>query len=136
MLWETTISNVFFLKNQELRSENPFPKVPQSSCIFWEAREILALICGTIRRYLGLVGTICYYVAASLLSFVLSYVTKRSPPERREASFASRLVTKSIFSCHTDTSRLSGGDLFITACLLYTSPSPRDTERSRMPSSA
>ena len=24
----------------------------------------------------------------------------------------------------------------ITACLLYTSPSPRDTERSRMPSSA
>ena len=24
----------------------------------------------------------------------------------------------------------------LTACLLYTSPSPRDTERSRMPSSA
>ena len=24
----------------------------------------------------------------------------------------------------------------VTACLLYTSPSPRDTERSRMPSSA
>ena len=54
-------------------------------------------------------------VGASLLSFVLSYMTKRSPPERREASFASRLVTKSIVSCHTDTSRLSGGDLFITA---------------------
>ena len=26
--------------------------------------------------------------------------------------------------------------LFIKGCLLYTSPSPRDTERSRMPSSA
>ena len=26
--------------------------------------------------------------------------------------------------------------LFLTNCLLYTSPSPRDTERSRMPSSA
>ncbi|WP_460366159.1 hypothetical protein, partial [Staphylococcus aureus] len=26
--------------------------------------------------------------------------------------------------------------LIINACLLYTSPSPRDTERSRMPSSA
>ena len=26
--------------------------------------------------------------------------------------------------------------LFLKACLLYTSPSPRDTERSRMPSSA
>ena len=29
---------------------------------------------------------------------------------------------------------VSGG--LISACLLYTSPSPRDTERSRMPSSA
>ena len=54
-------------------------------------------------------------MGVSLLSFVLSYMTKSSPPERREASFASRLVTKSIVSCHTDTSRLSGGDLFITA---------------------
>ena len=42
-------------------------------------------------------------------------MVNKSPPERREASFASRLVTKSIVSCHTDTSRLSGGDLFITA---------------------
>ena len=54
-------------------------------------------------------------MGAGLLSFVLSYLTKSSPPERREASVASRLVTKSIVSCHTDTSRLSGGDLFITA---------------------
>ena len=54
-------------------------------------------------------------MGASLLSFVLSYMKKMSPPERREASFASRLVTKSIVSCHTNTSRLSGGDLFITA---------------------
>ena len=38
-----------------------------------------------------------------------------SPPERREASFVCRLVTKPIVSCHTDTSRLSGGDLFIIA---------------------
>ena len=28
------------------------------------------------------------------------------------------------------------GDATIYSCLLYTSPSPRDTERSRMPSSA
>ena len=54
-------------------------------------------------------------MGASLLSFVLSYLTKMSPPERREASFASRLVTKSIVFCHTDTSRLSGGDLLISA---------------------
>ena len=26
--------------------------------------------------------------------------------------------------------------IYLNACLLYTSPSPRDTERSRMPSSA
>ena len=36
------------------------------------------------------------HVGAGLLSFVLSYSTKMSPPEIREASFASRLVTKSI----------------------------------------
>ena len=60
----------------------------------------------------GMVGA---HMGAGLLSFVLSYTTKMSPPERREASFASRLVTKSIVSCHTDTSRLSGGDLFSTS---------------------
>ena len=37
-------------------------------------------------------------MGASLLSFVLSYMTKKSQPERRERSFASVLVTKSIVS--------------------------------------
>ena len=37
-----------------------------------------------------------------------------------------------IFSQET----VSVGDLFIGACLLYTSPSPRDLSTSRMPSSA
>ena len=54
-------------------------------------------------------------MGAGLLSFVLSYTEKMSPPEIREASFASRLVTKSIVSCHTNTSRISGGDLLIAA---------------------
>ena len=31
---------------------------------------------------------------------------------------------------------LGGGDIRIQACLLYTSPSPRDRQKSRMPSSA
>ena len=31
---------------------------------------------------------------------------------------------------------LSGKNVDLDVCLLYTSPSPRDTERSRMPSSA
>ena len=35
-------------------------------------------------------------MGAGLLSFVLSYTTKMSPPEIREASFAFRLVTKSV----------------------------------------
>ena len=34
---------------------------------------------------------------------------------------------------HTD---YNGGHVFPCACLLYTSPSPRDRTRSRMPSSA
>ena len=29
-----------------------------------------------------------------------------------------------------------GGNVFIDSCLLYTSPSPRDSDSSRMPSSA
>ena len=33
-------------------------------------------------------------------------------------------------------SRLAGKFDYVVTCLLYTSPSPRDTERSRMPSSA
>ena len=32
--------------------------------------------------------------------------------------------------------QLSTGDMLRSACLLYTSPSPRDVEESRMPSSA
>ena len=32
--------------------------------------------------------------------------------------------------------RLEGGKVYYTACLLYTSPSPRDRQKSRMPSSA
>ena len=32
--------------------------------------------------------------------------------------------------------KLEGDDLLLTDCLLYTSPSPRDRQKSRMPSSA
>ena len=34
------------------------------------------------------------------------------------------------------TAGVLGGDALLAACLLYTSPSPRDVEESRMPSSA
>ena len=45
------------------------------------------------------------------------------------------------FSSDPEKSRLSGEDFFLSpdrvyGCLLYTSPSPRDRTRSRMPSSA
>ena len=35
-----------------------------------------------------------------------------------------------------DSKKGKGGGYFLKACLLYTSPSPRDRTRSRMPSSA
>ena len=38
-------------------------------------------------------------------------------------------VLAALYGCQVD-------NALITICLLYTSPSPRDTERSRMPSSA
>ena len=69
----------------------------------------------------------------------------------KEGEVLVRLVATGV--CHTDAYTLSGADpegLFpsilghegagvvvdVGPCLLYTSPSPRDTERSRMPSSA
>ncbi|WP_460366275.1 hypothetical protein, partial [Staphylococcus aureus] len=55
----------------------------------------------------------------------------RRPPRstRKESSAASDVYKRQ----HLEGSSYPlGGD----SCLLYTSPSPRDTERSRMPSSA
>ena len=52
-------------------------------------------------------------MGAGLLSFVLSYMTKSSPPERREESFASILVTKSIVSLPYK--HFPCGDLFSTS---------------------
>ena len=42
----------------------------------------------------------------------------------------------SCLSVLTDRHYFQGDDAFLLACLLYTSPSPRDRTRSRMPSSA
>ena len=54
-------------------------------------------------------------------------------PRDRNGTFTPMLVPKGV-------RRLDGLDAMIVSlfagCLLYTSPSPRDTERSRMPSSA
>ena len=47
------------------------------------------------------------------------------------ASHAGGLVTK-----HASSVQLTVDAARSTACLLYTSPSPRDVEESRMPSSA
>ena len=52
--------------------------------------------------------------------------------EKTDNGFTRNIITR-------NTSDLPSGDLLIEvaySCLLYTSPSPRDTERSRMPSSA
>ena len=38
--------------------------------------------------------------------------------------------------CSASSTRISGGSVQQTSCLLYTSPSPRDAHESRMPSSA
>ncbi|WP_460366181.1 hypothetical protein [Staphylococcus aureus] len=61
----------------------------------------------------------------------------RRPPRstRKESSAASDVYKRQLLAwmklaCFCRTCVLS------RACLLYTSPSPRDTERSRMPSSA
>ena len=41
-----------------------------------------------------------------------------------------------IHNTNIQTEIVAGITTFITICLLYTSPSPRDVEESRMPSSA
>ena len=49
-----------------------------------------------------------------------------------EAGLKTACISK-VFPTRSHTSAAQGG---ISACLLYTSPSPRDRTRSRMPSSA
>ena len=48
----------------------------------------------------------------------------------RDKSFSARELAQAHFEA------IEAANEALNACLLYTSPSPRDTERSRMPSSA
>ena len=48
----------------------------------------------------------------------------------------SHIILGTPFVVITVTATLTGFDHSVTRCLLYTSPSPRDRTRSRMPSSA
>ncbi|WP_460366005.1 hypothetical protein [Staphylococcus aureus] len=59
----------------------------------------------------------------------------RRPPRstRKESSAASDVYERQVESFNDS---VHSTTFFIYICLLYTSPSPRDTERSRMPSSA
>ncbi|WP_460366203.1 hypothetical protein, partial [Staphylococcus aureus] len=57
---------------------------------------------------------------------------RRPPRSTRKESSAASDVYKRQLQNHFDSTPL----IVIVSCLLYTSPSPRDTERSRMPSSA
>ena len=74
-------------------------------------------------------------ILAGLLAFVLSLAGLSAHAAEGEMSKES----KACLSCHDKdgiTKTLESGEALSLACLLYTSPSPRDGLLSRMPSSA
>ena len=52
------------------------------------------------------------------------------------AIYAARANLQPLLVTGFNSGGIPGGQLMTTTCLLYTSPSPRDRTRSRMPSSA
>ena len=51
-------------------------------------------------------------------------------------TYQQRVIKGQIRRIHSDLSHLRQNDDILKDCLLYTSPSPRDRQKSRMPSSA
>ena len=52
------------------------------------------------------------------------------------AKFQAEMYTATFHKLHQMTCDLAGDEAHTETCLLYTSPSPRDRQKSRMPSSA
>ena len=69
-------------------------------------------------------GTVAVYVRAESTSGTISAKVRG-----RAIKFGAEVAS-------FDTSQFTASRTGITACLLYTSPSPRDRQKSRMPSSA
>ena len=102
---------------------------------------------GSIRNKILVV----FYLSSvlSLLGYILIYLLSQQQGELVEDSAQIPPVTEAWFRLnngmqHAVSSQrewlLSGNSIFregrMNACLLYTSPSPRDRQKSRMPSSA
>ena len=87
-----------------------------------------------------LLGTVCtYYFSPSVLHQCRFFDTQcivENKPSLSQQSPADSLSSCTPYSCQSQ--KISSGDQLIIMefCLLYTSPSPRDRTRSRMPSSA
>ena len=82
-----------------------------------------------------------YHKKEEKIQFDLEYfnkITKGGLPNKTlNIALAGTGVGKSLFMCHVASSvLLQGRNVLYITCLLYTSPSPRDRTRSRMPSSA
>ena len=87
-----------------------------------------------LRRKVGLLGDIDEKVAVTLSLLANSLKHRLSEEESAEYAFANftGVITRDELQvlCKAPLKRMTG------VCLLYTSPSPRDVEESRMPSSA
>ena len=68
-------------------------------------------------------------------SFDERYLTKTREGKERSAAELDNIRTKNVRGFRQQKSR-SGSRIQVISCLLYTSPSPRDRQKSRMPSSA
>ena len=142
-----------------------FPKIHNEGykfiVIFIFATIILYFISGFL-GFIGLVLTIwCYYffrdperisindesyLTSPADGLVLQVLETDGPKELglENKKFKKVSIFMNVFDCHVNRSPCSGtiseinyvAGKFINACLLYTSPSPRDEALSRMPSSA
>ena len=110
------------------------PKIEQK--YFEEQSEILA----TFIRVLGIFITVIFSFGATIGATITMYsaVANRTVEigTMRSLGFSRRSILTAFLFEALLTSLVGGIIGLFIACLLYTSPSPRDRTRSRMPSSA
>ena len=89
-------------------------------------------------------GAAAYKADLGIRNGVIAAIGSDLGPATREIDASGQLVTPGFVDMHThydgqatwDPHLTPSGWHGVTTCLLYTSPSPRDVEGSRMPSSA
>ena len=90
-------------------------------------------------NYPKVVSNTAQFASAGSFSGLVTYSTKNDDANLVALAVEGRAANDTLIVKHgaaTDLADLEGATIGVKGCLLYTSPSPRDRTRSRMPSSA